>query len=103
MDGRQRFMDAMTPTAAVKVIVADDGSGVEASSLYYVWTGDGIAPVAGWKSFVNGQAVHQSGKPGNWYLHIRATDQAGKQRKRVSSDYVRREVHPCNEKSVRQA
>jgi hypothetical protein len=24
--------------------VADDGSGVDASSLYYAWTGDGIAP-----------------------------------------------------------
>lgn len=64
-------------SASSRTTVGDAGSGVHASTLQYVWTTDPSAPTEGWTTFVNGAMLTKSGADGDWYLHVRAADQAG--------------------------
>lgn len=59
------------------ITAADIGSGINASSLQYIWdTQDVTAPSAGWTLFVNGATVTKTGS-GTYYLWVKAVDSAG--------------------------
>ena len=79
--------EVVSTSAAAKIMVSDNGSNVDASSLNYAWTTDTSAPDAGWKSFVNGAALPKSGVDGDWYLHIKASDLAGNETSAVSERF----------------
>ncbi|GEM_PF-3364957 len=67
-------------TVTSSVYVNDTGgSGMESSSLQYAWTQSTSPPGGGttWAAFTNGDILTQSGVSGDWYLHIRAQDNAG--------------------------
>lgn len=86
---------AVTPT----VTVTDTGSRPDASSLEYVWTTDMSAPTAGWMSFVDGAMLGKNGVEGDWYLHVRARDQAGNAGNLTSSRYrlITKRIDEANE------
>jgi hypothetical protein len=67
------------PTVASTTVTVSDtgGSGVNASTLQYYWdTQDVTTPSSGWLTFTNGSSLSKSGT-GNYYLWIRAYDNAG--------------------------
>lgn len=64
--------------AATKVTVTDDESGIDASSLEYVWsTGEKTPDEQDWKSFTNGENLTQSMNHHSLFLHVRGLDNAG--------------------------
>lgn len=84
--------DLPVPTAFAYVTVSDGGSGVDASSLAFVWTNGRSIPETGWTPFENGGAIsklHQAGL----YLVIRASDIAGNTTHIL---YDAKRVGPCN-------
>jgi hypothetical protein len=64
-------------SASTAVTVTDSGSGVDSSSIRYIWTTDTIVPATGWSSFGNGGTLRKSNADGDWYLHIQASDMTG--------------------------
>ncbi|WP_168118643.1 S-layer homology domain-containing protein [Paenibacillus sp. HB172176] len=75
MDGNEVY----AASAATAVTVSDGGSGVDASSLQYIWTPSASAPDAGeaWAGFASGDTLSRSHADGEWYLHVKAKDAAG--------------------------
>ncbi|OUS76552.1 hypothetical protein B1748_10640 [Paenibacillus sp. MY03] len=74
--------------SASPTVTADDAaSGVNASTLQYVWTTDTSTPSSGWTPFVSGTGLAKSGVDGDWYLHIRVSDAAGNESVRVSDRF----------------
>lgn len=66
-------------SVSTEVTVIDQGSGVDPSSLEYVWSDSAQPPVDGWLAFMNGDLVSLSGMEGEMYLHVRAGDLEGNQ------------------------
>ena len=59
------------------VTVSDIGSGINASSLQYIWdTQNTVAPSSGWTAFTNGANLTKTGD-GTYYLWIKALDNVG--------------------------
>ncbi|WP_178024407.1 S-layer homology domain-containing protein [uncultured Paenibacillus sp.] len=84
-------------SASSRTTVGDAGSGVDASTLQYAWTTDPSAPTGGWIPFVNGANLTKSGSDGDWYLHVRAADQAGNEMTAASLRFrlVQRSSNPA--------
>ena len=63
----------------VKVNVNDSISGLEESSLKYLWNTDSETPLESsfTQTFSNGQAIEVPTNDGNWYLWVLAKDQLG--------------------------
>ncbi|XID94941.1 S-layer homology domain-containing protein [Paenibacillaceae bacterium WGS1546] len=72
-DGNESWATAASTT----VTVDDELSGPDDASLFYAWTTSTDTPDEGWSVFRNGDTLTLDGKDGEWYLHIRALDQAG--------------------------
>jgi len=69
-------------TITTSVKVTDATSGVDPSTLKYVWSQSDSAPSSGWESFsllasTKSAQFTYAGVDGNWYLYIRAKDYAG--------------------------
>ncbi len=64
---------------ASSVVTALDtsGSGINASTLQYVWSTSTTAPSSGWLTFSNGTILTKSGTSGSYYLWIKVNDNAG--------------------------
>ncbi|MCU6712135.1 S-layer homology domain-containing protein [Paenibacillus sp. J5C_2022] len=69
--------EAWAKSAQTTVTVSDAESGVEPSSLQYVWSDSSITPVSGWMAFDSGDTISLSVGDGDRYLHIQAEDAAG--------------------------
>ncbi|GIQ70792.1 leucine-rich repeat protein [Xylanibacillus composti] len=72
--------DSEARSASTRVEVSDDASGVEDSSLRYVWTQDEVPPAydaAEWAFFSSGDTLTLDGVDGDWYLHVQAADAVG--------------------------
>jgi len=78
-----------TPAASASPTVTanDTASGINASTLHYVWTTDTSPPASGWAPFTSGTSLAKSGVDGDWYLHIRVSDAAGNESVRVSDRF----------------
>jgi len=64
-------------TASTTVTVSDDKSGINTSTLQYVWDTQNVtAPNNGWSTFTNGETLIKSTN-GTYYLWIKAVDNAG--------------------------
>ncbi|WP_394697838.1 choice-of-anchor L domain-containing protein [uncultured Methanomethylovorans sp.] len=75
------------------VTVVDPLSGIE--SLAYSWTNDSdVSSVSEWTSFANGDALSKDSVQGDWYLHIRATDNASNTNYSVSNAFAMDSVLP---------
>ncbi|MFD0961435.1 RCC1 domain-containing protein, partial [Paenibacillus chungangensis] len=74
-DGNETY----APSASTTVTVSDGESGVDSDSLQAVWTQSSSTPDGGaaWTGFSSGDTLSHSGANGDWYLHIRAADEAG--------------------------
>ncbi len=75
-------------TAESKVTVTDIESGVDPTSLQYVWAPSTSAPSNGWTPFESSDTLTQTSGDGNWYLHVRASDLVGNNAEVVSSAFV---------------
>ncbi len=66
-------------TAITTVTVSDaGGSGVNASSLQYVWDTQNVtAPISGWTSFTSGDTITKQALGGSYYLWVKALDNLG--------------------------
>ena len=73
MNGNESWVSS----AQTIVTVTDIISGLDASTLRYVWTTDTAIPAAGWTSFASGDVLMKSDVNGDWYLHIQAVDTVG--------------------------
>ncbi|MFD0961550.1 RCC1 domain-containing protein, partial [Paenibacillus chungangensis] len=71
--------ESYAATASTIVNVSDGESGVDPDSLQAVWTQSSGTPDddAAWASFSSGDVLAQSGVNGDWYLHIKASDEIG--------------------------
>ncbi len=68
------------------VTVSDALSGI--NQLAYSWTQDtNVGSVSQWTAFDNGSTLTKNSGDGNWYLHIRAVDNAGNTNYSVSSNF----------------
>ncbi|MFD0960894.1 S-layer homology domain-containing protein [Paenibacillus chungangensis] len=69
---------AQTTVTSSVYVIDTGGSGMDSNSLQYAWTQSTSSPGGGttWTSFTNGDILTQSGVSGDWYLHIRAQDNA---------------------------
>lgn len=75
--------------ASVTATVADTGgSGLDVSTLAYVWTQTTDLPAAGWQPLNNGSLLKKIGADGDWYLHIRGEDIAGSTVSAISNRFV---------------
>lgn len=76
-----------TQNRSTTVTAVDGLAGVQA--LAYCWTNDSdVGSVTEWTSFVNGAALNIDSVDGDWYLHIRATDNASNTNYSVSNAYA---------------
>ncbi|MGG3452565.1 S-layer homology domain-containing protein [Paenibacillus rhizolycopersici] len=84
-------------SASTRTTVGDTGSGVDASTLQYVWTTDPALPTDGWVPFVSGANLTKSGADGDWYLHVRAADQTGNEKTATSQRFrlIQRSSNPA--------
>ncbi|MGU3471311.1 S-layer homology domain-containing protein, partial [Paenibacillus sp. D51F] len=74
--------------ASTSVTVTDSGgSGIDVSTLQYVWSADTTVPASGWTPFTNGSVLTKDGVNGDWYLHIQAQDTAGNTVNSVSNRF----------------
>ncbi|MBB6637646.1 immunoglobulin-like domain-containing protein [Cohnella thailandensis] len=73
-------------TAESTVTATDTGSSV--ASLVYAWTQSADVPASGWTPFASGDVVKQTAGDGEWYLHVRAQDEAGNIADAVSNAFV---------------
>ncbi|THF77584.1 X2-like carbohydrate binding domain-containing protein [Cohnella fermenti] len=75
-------------SASVAVTVSDgDGSGLDESTLEYVWTQDTATPTDGWLPLNNDSTLTQAGVDGTWYLQVRGQDRVGNKLCKVGDDY----------------
>ncbi|MGG4400726.1 S-layer homology domain-containing protein [Paenibacillus amylolyticus] len=79
---------AAAKTAASQVKVSDIQSGIDTASLQYVWTQSTVVPTGGWLPFSNSDNLSQTSGNGNWYLHIRATDNVGNVTDAISNPFL---------------
>ncbi|WP_168120396.1 S-layer homology domain-containing protein [Paenibacillus sp. HB172176] len=79
---------SVSTTIQVKMI--PDMSGVDGSSLKYVWTQSESAPgdEASWSNFHNGDTITLAGEDGDWYLHVRASSNNGNAAEASSQRFV---------------
>jgi len=75
------------------VQVTDATSGIDASTLEYVWSQSPSAPASGWAGFSLSPATQlaqftYAGADGNWYLHIRGKDYAGNSANAASAPFL---------------
>ena len=78
-------------TAKTTITVTDQGgSGLNTSSLQYAWsTSSSTEPYSGWTKFSSGQSVSKTDcGVGNYYVWVRASDNAGNTTTKVSSAFV---------------
>ncbi|MBY0115911.1 S-layer homology domain-containing protein [Paenibacillus xylanexedens] len=75
-------------TAASIVTVSDLQSGVDETLLEYLWTQSTTVPISGWSPFSDGDTLSQTSGDGNWYLHIRATDNVGNVTDAISNPFL---------------
>lgn len=69
------------------VTVIDALSGI--NELSYAWTNDSnVSSVSEWTSFFNGDILTKDSVEGDWYLHIRATDNASNTNYSVSTAFA---------------
>ncbi|MCU6713245.1 hypothetical protein M6D81_31560, partial [Paenibacillus sp. J5C_2022] len=75
--------------ASTTVTVSDSDSGVDPSSLQYVWTNSASAPAGDeeWTGFASGDDLKKSGVDGEWYLHVRGMDFVGNTLQAVSNRF----------------
>lgn len=79
--------ETLSRTISSQVNVKDDGSGIDAASLRYVWStsSDPLDEHAYWQPFINQSKLsHADKNGGDWYLHIYAKDQIGQESYRIS-------------------
>ena len=79
--------ETLSRTISSHVNVKDDGSGIDAASLRYVWStrSDPLDEHANWQPFTNNSTLRYTDKNGgDWYLHIYAKDQVGQESYRIS-------------------
>ncbi len=77
--------DTDAKSHAVQVDVEDNkgsgagesATGVNSQTLQYVWSQNTTAPGDGWKSFTNHNVLRLTKGSGTWYLHVKASDNAG--------------------------
>lgn len=74
-------------SATTRVRVEEVGSGIDAATLQYAWTTDPLAPAESWMPFVNGTELTKRGETGDWYLYVRAVDQAGNRTETASNPF----------------
>ncbi|WP_221469082.1 GLUG motif-containing protein [Cohnella nanjingensis] len=79
--------EAEAASASPTATAADSLSGIDTASLQFAWTNEPSPPSAGWATFANGSSLAKSGADGDWYLQIRARDQAGNERIATSQRY----------------
>lgn len=78
---------------STNVTAADALSGIQA--LVYSWTNDSnVSSVSEWTSFDNGDVLTKDSVEGDWYLHIRATDNASNTNYSVSNAFAMDNVLP---------
>ncbi|PRX71077.1 alpha-tubulin suppressor-like RCC1 family protein [Cohnella sp. SGD-V74] len=80
-------------TITTAVQVTDATSGIDASTLEYVWSQLPSAPSGGWAGFSLLPATQlaqftHTGADGNWYLHVRARDYAGNSASKTSAPFL---------------
>lgn len=80
-------------TITTAVQVTDATSGIDASTLEYVWSQLPSAPSGGWAGFSLLPATQlaqftHTGADGNWYLHVRARDYAGNSASKTSAPFM---------------
>ena len=78
---------AAAKTAASQVKVSDIQSGIDTASLQYVWTTK-YRRSRGRLPFSNSDNLSQTSGNGNWYLHIRATDNVGNVTDAISNPFL---------------
>jgi hypothetical protein len=72
---------------STNVTVVDSLSGIQA--LAYCWTNDSdVGSVTEWTTFNNGATLTIDSVEGDWYLHIRATDNASNANYSVSNKFA---------------
>jgi alpha-tubulin suppressor-like RCC1 family protein len=74
--------------AATTVMVSDLESGVDVSTLKYVWTTDTSVPTSRWTSFTSGDTLKKAEDDGMWYLHVQAHDNVGNTVDAISSPFL---------------
>ncbi|MCU6708096.1 S-layer homology domain-containing protein [Paenibacillus sp. J5C_2022] len=75
--------------ASTTVTISDNDSGVDPSSLQYVWKNSAGVPAGDeeWTSFASGDEMTKSGVNGDWYLHVRGMDRVGHTQQAVSNRF----------------
>jgi len=66
-----------TPAKSQSTIVTASDSGSGVVLLEYVWSTSDTTPGGGWTTFNSGDTLTQNTGSGNYYLHIKAEDNAG--------------------------
>jgi uncharacterized repeat protein (TIGR02543 family) len=65
-------------TASTTATVSDTGgSGLNTSTLQYIWSTSTTAPTSGWTTFTNGSTLTRGSVTGTYYLWIKARDNVG--------------------------
>lgn len=80
-------------TANISIVANVSGGDSGISTSQYAWNSSVVAPAAGWNNLTDGQTVTQS-SDGRWYLHYRATDNAGNSSTRYFGEYRKDNVAP---------
>ncbi|WP_010274472.1 S-layer homology domain-containing protein [Paenibacillus senegalensis] len=95
--------ETLSRTISSQVNVKDDGSGIDAASLRYVWStsSDPLDEHADWQPFINQSTLSYADKNGgDWYLHIYAKDQVGQESYKISQRFrLVREPDPSDSPS----
>ncbi|MBD2866543.1 RCC1 domain-containing protein [Paenibacillus oceani] len=75
--------------ASTTVTIGDNDSGVDPSSLQYVWKNSASVPAGDeeWTRFASGDELTKSGVNGDWYLHVRGMDRVGHTQQAVSNRF----------------
>ena len=80
----------LSKSIAARVTVLDDASGIDHSELDYVWSTSEVQldEHANWQPFTNNSTLsHTDKNGGDWYLHIRAKDEAGNESYGISKRF----------------
>jgi len=83
--------DWQTTNISIVANVSGGDSGI--NTAQYAWNSSIVAPAAGWNNLSDGQTLTQS-SDGKWYLHYRATDNAGNSSTRYFGEYRKDNVAP---------
>lgn len=76
-------------SVSAQVVVIDEDSGIDEDQLHYIWSKskDKLDETADWKPFDHLSPLNLAGEVGEWYLHIRALDQAGNESYAISQRF----------------